>query len=194
MAKKAEKPYVATEFEIAVSGFLVNHDKRGQYHHLRKLIDLVWKDSDITWNPWLEDQLLSLTDEKYATIVGQTKIRFVSWTGPGSAGKTFASGLFTMAWFLCSPHNSSVTLTSTSKQAMAGRVWGVISNLFLSAVHPDDGQAFDWHIINSRKELQGTKGDGKHNIACFAVEEGELLKSVDRIKVRHTERMLIIID
>jgi len=194
MSKKPEKSFVATPFEIAVSGFLVNHDKKGQYHHLRKLIDLVWKESDITWNPWLEDQLRSLTDEKYVATVGQTKIRNVSWTGPGAAGKTFSSGLFAMAWFLCSPHNSSVTLTSTSKQAMAGRVWAVISNLYLSALHPDEGEPFDWHIINSKKELQWPKGDGKHNIACFAVEEGELLKSVDRIKGRHTERMLLIID
>ena len=194
MAKKSEKTADATPFQIAVSGFMVNHDKKGQYHHLRKLIDLVWKDSDITWNPWVEDQLLSLTNEKYVNTVGATKVRFVSWTGPGAAGKTFSSGLFAMAWFLCSPHNSSVTLTSTSKQAMAGRVWAVISNLFLSAVHPDEGEPFDWHIINSKKELQWPKGDGKHNIACFAVEEGELLKSVDRIKGRHTERMLLIID
>lgn len=191
---KPTKAFVATPFQIAVSGFMVNHDKRGQYHHLRQLIDIVWKESDITWNPWLEDQLESLTNEKYATVVGNTKVRFVSWTGPGAAGKTFSSGLFAMAWFLCSPHNSSVTLTSTSKQAMAGRVWAVVSNLYLSAIHPDLDEPFDWHIINSKKELQWPKGDGKHNIACFAVEEGELLKSVDRIKGRHTERMLLIID
>lgn len=183
-----------TDFQKTQVGFLCNPDNKGRYYHLRRLIDMAWKSSNIEWNPWLEDQLGSLCDDRYLHEIGNTMVRKVGWTGPGAAGKTFSSALYAMAWFLASPHNSSVTLTSTSKAAMGGRVWSVVQNLYSDGIDPDTDEPFDWHIINSRKILQWPRGDEKHNIACFAVEEGELLKSVDKIKGRHTERMLLIVD
>ena len=188
----AAKKY--TDFQMSKVGFLLNPDRKGRYYHLRRLIGLVWNDSNIAWNPWLEDQLKSLTDDKHLHKIGNTTVRFVAWTGPGASGKTFASGLYAMSWFMASPENSCVTLTSTSKSAMGGRVWAVIKDLFADGYDPDTGYPFDWHIVNSRKILQWPAGDEKHNIACFAVEEGELMKSVDKIKGRHTERMLLIVD
>jgi len=77
---------------------------------------------------------------------------------------------------------------------MGGRVWGVVKNLQQSGIDPDTGKKPQWHIVNSKKELQFPKGDDKHSISCFAVEGGELLKSIDKIKGRHTQRMLLIVD
>lgn len=188
-----KKP-LGTKFEQCKAGFLMNPGGRGRYSWLKDGVNLVWGDSDITWNPWFEDQLQTLCDDTHVVKEGPTSVRFVSWTGPGAAGKTFSSGVYAMWWFMCAPQKSCVTLTSTSKQAMGSRVWAVIASLFLSGKHPDTGEDFDWHIINSKKILQWPKGDEKHNIACFAVEEGEVMKSVDRIKGRHTERMLLIVD
>lgn len=191
MAKKVQQ---VSEFEKARIGFLFDPIKKGRFFYLLQIINQVWSDSSIEWNPWLEDQLQSLCDDSYVQKVGNTTIRIVSWTGPGGAGKTFASGLFAMAWFLVDPDRSSVTLTSTSKTAMGGRIWAVIKDLFISAVNPDTGDKFEWHIVDSRKELQWPRGNQKNSVSCFAVEEGELLKSVDKIKGRHTERMLLIVD
>lgn len=168
--------------------------KKGRFFYLLQMINQVWSDSSIEWNPWLEDQLESLCSDASVQKTGNTVIRVVSWTGPGGAGKTFASALFAMAWFLVDPDRSSVTLTSTSKTAMGGRIWAVIKDLFISAQNPDTGDKFEWHIVDSRKELQWPRGNQKNSVSCFAVEEGELLKSVDKIKGRHTERMLLIID
>lgn len=192
MSKRRQSDY--TPFQLARAGFLHETNGLKKNGHLRRLVDLIWTEGNIEWNPWLEDQLQSLCDDRGATRMGETSVRAVSWTGPGSAGKTFASGLFACAWFLASPHNSSVTLTSTSKQAMGGRVWAVINDLYLTAFDPDTSEAFDWHMINSRKVVQYPRGNEKFNIACFAVEEGELQKSIDKIKGRHTERMLLIVD
>ena len=190
----ARRKIQVTDFDLAKAGFLYNFDHKGRYYHFRNLVDMVWRDSPVEWNPWLEDQMQSLCDDTYLTKLGETTVRTVAWTGPGSAGKTFSSGLYAMTWFLVYPEKSSVALTSTSKKAMGGRVWAVIKDLFISGFHPDTGEPFDWHIINSQKELQWPRGDEKHSIACFAVEEGELLKSIDKIKGRHTERMLLIVD
>jgi hypothetical protein len=149
---------------------------------------------EIEWNPWLEDQLQSFCDARATTSEGGTRITVVAWTGPGGAGKTFTSALFATDFFLAAPEDTCVTLTSTSKTAMGGRVWAVIKDLYDNAYHPDTGARFEWHIVNSRKVLQWPRGDEKHNIACFAVEEGELMKSIDKIKGRHTGRMLLIVD
>ncbi len=191
MAKK--RVIEASDYELAKAGFMCGRAP-GRYENLVRLIGMVWRDGNIEWNPWLEDQLRSLCDDRYVTKVGNTSVRVVAWTGPGASGKTFSSAVYAMAWFLCWPEKSSVALTSTSKMAMGGRIWAVVKDLFISGFHPDTDTEFDWHIINSRKELQWTKGDEKHTISCFAVEEGELLKSIDKIKGRHTERMLLIVD
>ena len=184
-----------TPYTLAKAGFMLEPDGFKRFAHLKNLINLLWgKSGDISWNPWLEDQLQSLCDPAAESKMGDTTIRVVAWTGPGAAGKTHSSGLFGMAWFAVSPWNSCVTLTSTSKQAMGGRIWPVITKLASSARDPDLGRPFDWHIVNSRKVLQFPKGNSKNTVECFAVEEGELLKSVDKIKGRHTERMLLIVD
>lgn len=159
---------------------------------MRAFIALVWP--EIEWNPWLEDQLQSTCDPRAITKEGETRITVLSWTGPGGAGKTFSSAVLAASFFLAAPEDTCVTLTSTSKTAMGGRVWAVVKDLYDAAFHPDTGAKFDWHLINSRKVLQWPRGDEKHNIACFAVEQGELQKSVDQIKGRHTGRMLLIVD
>lgn len=180
-------------FNAARRGYLMEPDPEKRWQHYRRLLDLVWR-GEIEWNPWLEDQLHSVFDPRARSVSGQTSITVISWTGCGGAGKTFASGLLATSFFLAAPEVSSVALTSTSKTAMGGRVWAVVRSLTSSARNPDTGEPFDWHLVNSQKALQWPRGDEKHNIACFAVEEGELLKSVDKIKGRHTTRMLLIVD
>lgn len=184
----------ADAFLRAKAGFLYNYDKRGRWPHLVNLIGQVWQEEPVEWNPWLQLMLRSLVDEKYASIVGKTSVRVVCWTGAGSGGKTFASALFAMAWFLASPSDSCVTLTSTSKSIIGKRVWPPIQHFFMTATNPDTGGPFDWHLIDSMKELQWPRGDGKHSVAAFAVESGEMMKSVEKIKGRHTPRMLVIVD
>lgn len=190
----AKKPTGISAYQLARLGVLAEQDGAKKYEHLKNFIRMTYPEYAVAWNPWLEDMLQSLCDDRSVVRTGGTVVRVVAWTGPGSAGKTFGSGLFAASWFLADPDNSSVTLTSTSKQAMGGRVWGVLRDLHSEARDPDMGRPFPWHIINSQKTIQRVRGDEKFNIACFAVETGELQKSVDKIKGRHTPRMLVIVD
>lgn len=191
MAKRASGP---TPFQIAKAGFLMetNPDKRHAY--MRQMIALIWGGRGISENPVLDQQLRDFSDERAVTREGDSTIRVVAWTGPKAFGKTYGSGLFALTYFLASPETTCVTLTSTSKVAMGGRVWGVIRDLYSEARDPDTGHPFPWHMVTSQKILQRVRGDEKYNIACFAVEPGELQKSIDKIKGRHTQRMLLIVD
>lgn len=178
----------------------------GAYLHLKNFIELTWP--DIKFNPWLEDQLRSLCDATTAVKIGTTKLRFVNWVGAGSAGKTFAAGLFGCAWYMVDLANkrdpiTSVTITSTSKGIIKQRVWPVIQKLFHEAKIAGTDDKLKWgHMIESQtiicpeslKPGEEKKRDMKHSICALAVESGELVASLDKIKGRHTERMMLIVD
>ncbi len=163
----------------------------GAFGHFKEFCKYTWP--DLEWNEWLEQQIRSLTAEEYEHRRGRTRIRFVSWVGAGSAGKTFAAGLFACAWFIADPDRTSVTLTSTSKGIIAQRVWPVIQKLWWGALR--NGERWEWgHMLESQKMVQAKKGDAKHSICALAVESGDLKSSLDRIKGRHTPRMMLIVD
>jgi hypothetical protein len=177
----------------------------GGYGHLRKFIELTWP--WVEWNPWFEQTMRVLADSDYCTYIGETKLRFVSLTGPGSASKSFASGLFACAyymvdWFRRGEPRTSVTLTSTSKGIINQRVWPIIQRCYHEAIRVDginQPYRFKWaHMVDSQKTVMGLRRDGtkdaKHSIIAMAVESGELSKAVDKIKGRHTERMVLIVD
>lgn len=190
-AKKQTGP---TPFQIAKAGFLRETNAERRHAHMMRMIDLIWGWRGISRNPWLDLALGDFSDERALTREGKSTIRVISWTGPKAVGKTHASALFAATFFLASPETTCVTLTSTSKIAMGGRVWGVIRDLYSEGRDPDDGHPFGWHMVASQKIIQRVRGDEKFNIACFAVEPGELQKSIDKIKGRHTPRMLLIVD
>lgn len=183
----------------------------GAFRHLQNFIKMTWP--DIQWNDWLERMLRSLCDSDYVireggtmvdggsgsmVRVGGTTLRYVNWTGAGSCGKTFAAGLFACAWFMFDifrgKQETSITLTSTSKGIIAQRVWPVIQKCYHEAKR-QDGSKLRWgHLVDSKKMVQAVKGDEKHSICAVAVEPGDLQASLDKIKGRHTPRMMVIVD
>lgn len=191
-----EMPLAAVENICFVKDWPAEYGGLGAYRHLQNYIRATYP--DVQWNEWLERMLRSLTDPDYEVKLGDTRMRFVSWVGAGSAGKTFAAGLFASCWFQYDTFferpQSSVTLTSTSKGIIAQRVWPVIQKCYHEARN-EDGSKFKWgHLVDSKKMVQITKGDEKHSISAMAVEPGDLQAALDKIKGRHTARMLLIID
>lgn len=163
----------------------------GAFGHFKRFARMTWP--EVEWNEWLEAQIGSLCDSRYERRDGRVRLRFVNWVGAGAAGKTFAAGLFACAWFMFDPKKTSITLTSTSKGIIAQRVWPVIQRFWWEAQR--QGQKWEWgHMLESQKMVQAQKGDAKHSICALAVERGDLQGSLDRIKGRHTPRMMLIVD
>jgi hypothetical protein len=177
----------------------------GGYEHLKNFIAITWP--WIKWNPWFERTLRAVADDDYAIQVGDVKTKFINITGPGSASKSFASGVISCAWFMVdyfrrgSPR-TSVTLTSTSKAIINQRVWPVIQRCFHDAIRQDGlgpAQKLKWgHMVDSQKMVLSLRQDGtkdaQHSICALAVESGEVNKAVNNIKGRHAERMMLIVD
>lgn len=192
------------------AGWPTDYGGLGGYGHLRNFIATTWP--WVEWNPWFEASLRAIADDDYATCIGETKLKFVNLTGPGSASKSFASGIIACAWFIVDVlrggmPRTSITLTSTSKAIIKQRVWPVIQRCFHEAVRVESygpPTRFKWgHMVDSEKMVKalvvdpitGTiMKDSKHSICALAVESGEVSKAVDNIKGRHAERMMLIVD
>lgn len=190
-------PHDAHESEIEAACYLAGRSAAqgglGRFDHFKRWTD--WHFEGIEWNPWFELANRSLCDDSYVSTHGKFSVRCVAWTGCGAAGKTHSAGFFAFNWWLVSPGESSVTLTSTSKTAIGQRVWPVFQRLFNECIDPDTGLTGQiGHLIDSKKMIQAEKGDEKHAIHALAVERGELQKSINALKGRHTPRMMLVVD
>lgn len=164
------------------------------YYHFKRASELMYPES--IWHPWREDRMRAFCDDSLATKINGVTIRSFAWVGCGAAGKTACSGLIAMNYFMVNPKDTSVTLTSTTKDAIRQRVWPVIQSLFYSAMEtcfrPSNVEPF--HMVNSKAMLQWKKGDDKHSIFALAVKDGETAKAIENLKGRHTKRMMLIVD
>jgi len=148
----------------------------GRYQHCVNAINLIWPDT--IWNPWLERQLESLCENSW-----------VSWTGCAASGKTYASSMYAMVWWLADPYHSSVMLASTTAKMIRKRAWANIQHLYRSS----QGQ-FIGNMVDSKTTLQAIKGLDKEAIFAVAVLDGATSKAVANIQGIHSERILCVID
>lgn len=112
-----------------------------------------------------------------------------SWSGCASCGKTDDSVFYAFMWWLADPANSAVIMTSTTGKMIRKRGWPVLQRLFeeFPGRHP-------FNLVDSKMELQATKGDSKHSISGIGVKEGNISKAVGDIQGHHCPRILVIID
>lgn len=146
-------------------------------------------------NPWTQRILSAFCDEKYCIRRGNVELRFISLTGCATASKTHTVGVFASAWWEMDPDNSAVVLTSTTKKAMAQRVWPVIQEMAMHRLDPRN-KAKDplGNLLNSQHCWQAAKGDDKHSVLCQALQGGNLMEAVENVKGQHTPRRLIVVD
>lgn len=185
------------ERKLELKCFLNSHSIErgglGKFGHFAMASRLMWP--QVRWNPWLVKAIKSLCNEEHTTQLGDVVHRFVSWTGCGAAGKTYAAGFYAVLWWCADPLHSTVILTSTTKEMIGKRIWPVIQHFVANAVDvPSRSKILIGNLIDSRKMLQAAKGDEKDAISAIAVAHGETSKAVENLKGQHNERMLVVID
>lgn len=148
----------------------------GTYQHCVNAINIVWPDT--IWNPWLERQLESLCENDW-----------ISWTGCAASGKTYASAMFAMIWWLADPTNSTVILTSTTAKMIRKRSWANIQGLLRTA-----NGTFPGKLVDSKTTLQSQPGDDTSAIFAVAVLDGSETKAVANIQGIHNTRVMAIVD
>lgn len=160
------------------------------YHHLSEALRLMWPEN--VWHPWREWRFSDFCDPVNCIRDGKVVVRNFSWMGCGSGGKTFDAMMLVLAWWLASPSDSMVTMTSTTRDSARQRMWAVLQNLFweFKELHGFSGP----HAVNSSMILECEEGERRHAIYTQAVESGELTKAIANLQGRHARRMFLIVD
>ena len=167
----------------------------GRYRHFKNMTRMIWP--EVSWNPWLSDQIRELCNDDTAVINGDVYVKTVTMTGCAAAGKSFAAGFFAVAWWRCAPMESCVVVCSTQKDMLKKRVWDPISNFHVTAVGRTGKLHQVGRLIDSRTKIvweDAMRSDEKHGIFGLAVAGGETMKAVQEIKGIHARRVMVIVD
>lgn len=169
-----------------ITGFCTGYDGPGRYEHLRTLCELLWMrpgKEAFKWNPWLETQLEAFCSDN----------REVLLTGPNSAGKTFGSALYLLNQFYCSPTDTRVSIASTTRDGLKGRIWADFRKLHLAAQELI-GIGKVGHLVDSDLAIQSVRGDGRHGVFGVSIVQGEEKKALGRLIGFHTPRSFVAVD
>jgi hypothetical protein len=175
----------------------------GRFQHLYNWLSLTWPKEiqPDRWNPWTERTIRALCSDEDAQIIGSSRVKVTCLTGNAAASKTHTAGMYAFCYWACSPHNTIVMITSTTKGMVKSRIWPVIQHMHDTARTGDKGDT-PWKAFNkvdSQTTIkfipQGTDSSNEKNaIFGMAVDRGELQKSAARLRGLHDTRMLLIID
>lgn len=173
----------------------------GTYEHLKRFMGHLWPHamSPDYYHPWTERIHKALCDEGNTQRSGKTTAKAITLVGCGAAGKTHSVAMFACAWWMASPHNSMVVITSTTKEMIGVRVWPVIQHYFDTAVD-STGHHLPWgHKAESENRIKWVDSlsgspSKKYAISALAVAHGETQKAAHNLRGMHADRIMLIID
>lgn len=167
----------------------------GRYGHLKNAIDIKWnlpkrleaqqrgqyydpdKHDAFIWNEWTEMMMQGFCENREVMVAG-----------PGASWKTTCMALYYLLFWLCSPHNTRVILTSTTGDGLRARIWKEVSHFYRAIVGVGN-------LVQSRTMIQFIKGDDGAGIFGIAVEsDGNVEKAINKIIGRHNTNMGVGID
>lgn len=153
---------------------------RGKYWYRREAILRLWKPEDLLWHDWIDRMLRSWCE--YNWIV---------WTGPASSGKSMAASAFALEYWLEDPTHTSVIMASTTKSALARRIWYYVQDLH-AKIPFEFGQKGE--AIYSEYMIRWRAGDKKNGLYGIAVEEGPIEEALHNLIGFHNKRVALIVD
>lgn len=191
------------DWQCDAIAFRDNPPGKGRFHHLCKWLSLMWPDDmhSSRWNPWTELTLRELCSNENCHIIGNTRVKTTCLTGAAAASKTYSAGLYAFCFFACSPHNTIVMATSTTKDMVKKRIWPVIQHFHDTARTEIKGPD-PWAGLLNKVDSQTTikyvpptqSNNDKNAIFAMAVAHGETQKAASNLRGLHDVRMLLLID
>jgi hypothetical protein len=155
--------------------------------HLKKAFELVWP--KFQWNEWCDLMIWAWCNYRIVCIIGHSR-----------ASKTYFLAHLALLDYVCSPHNTATTLTTTKFDALKTRMWGdmmrAVESIENATLKANVNALFK--ITNSTNELkfqQSAKdvhGDDKFMIQGVATDTGD--KNAGKIRGQHADRRRIVVD
>jgi hypothetical protein len=130
----------------------------------------------------------AFVNEKYAVRRGDSVFRSITLTGAGSAGKTFAAGLYSFVWWAAEMQYESIGYPDFDQQGYDPKAYvaGDSANCYRDAYDLVSGQKLEFgHMVDSQIKLQCEKGRDEFSISAHAVADGETQKAIHNLKGMH---------
>jgi hypothetical protein len=152
----------------------------GRYEYRKRAIQTIWKEEDVLWHDWIDRALRSFCDYNWIT-----------WTGPAGSGKSFEASLFALEYWMEEPDRTSVIMASTTKGALARRLWYYVQDLH-AKIPAEAGPKGE--PVYSEYLIRWKMGDKKNGIFGLAVEDGPIEEALHNLIGFHNNRVLLIVD
>lgn len=181
------------EVELSCIRLGGNWDMNGQKmglglpHHVMQFAKYVWP--WFMWHRWATDLILPQLCRSRARV---------GIFGPSSSGKSSICALTALTLYYSSPENTTVIVSSTTKDDLEGRIWGEIKRL-----HSEAKDRFDFlpgHLIES-KQIISTDGKGeeggrdlRNGIMGVPVRKGGSWVGLGSIVGRKNDNMIAVSD
>lgn len=152
----------------------------GMFYHRRAAIRLLWPENVLRWHTWVERALRSFCNYNWVT-----------WTGPAASAKSTNASLLGLEYWLEKPDQTSVIMASTTKSALARRLWYYVQD-FHSKIAEDVG--YKGQAVYSEYMIRWREGDKKNGIFGLAVEDGPVEEALHNLIGYHNDRVLLVVD
>jgi len=155
-------------------------------YHLRKAFEIVWP--KFQWNQWCEMMIWAWCNYRIVCVIGHSR-----------ASKTYFFAHLALLDYLCSPHNTATTMTTTKFDALKTRMWGDMMRAIESIDHPALQGVIQnlFKITNTSNEMKfasatASHGDDKFMIQGVATDSAD--KTAGKIRGQHADRRRILVD
>lgn len=201
MPKKAELPDFGIQFPPNTP-LLQRHQYaaywnrgNGSFYHRRAIIQAIWPDEVFAWHDWSDKMLKSTCEYDIAT-----------WIGAGGTSKSTTAAALGLQWWWEAPFESAVMACSTTIKMLKLRIWSEFSRLFCSMpksveFRDENGDLVEkcnigyvGELVDSDLMIRWRKGDNKHAIFGFGVNEGSVQEAITNLVGIHARRIWLMLD
>ena len=137
------------------------------------------------WNKWMEVRCENLCGSDY----DGTK-NFQTWWGASATGKSTDGGILGLMMWLASPHNTTVIVMSTTKDALEQRIWREVVKFYRLL----EGRLPGTLVPSKTAIFYDRASDPLSGIHGFAVQKGTIQDALGNIIGRHNDNVYVIID
>lgn len=154
------------------------------FEHRKAIISACWP--EYVWHDWAERRLRGFCEHN-----------FTSWIGCAASGKTNDAAVAALEYWLEAPHETRITVCSTTKDALRERIWGSIVQWF-GQLNPEVHQYIFpqgyGELLDASCFIRWTDGDWKNGIKGIAIQDGSVQEAINNIIGMHTKRVFVILD
>lgn len=174
------------QLEIEMYGFVMpGQEPDRKAAHFKNIVGTIYP-----WAHW--------TDWNELCLWAWCNYQEISSAGCASASKTWTFTLLACMEFFCAPAKTGVVLSSATVPSLRTRLWPRVKDFYRKFCVPVKSgfQETTWpyHLVDSKTQIQFTKGDDEHSIRAVAVDSGSIEQAIGKFIGSHPGRVIMMVD